>query len=172
MDIFDRAERAMGMTDEVWARHASNWSVFTRIPILPLLSLAIWSRVWLGGWALALVALCLVWVWLNPRVFPAPEFTDTWAAKGTFGERVFLNRKTIPIPDHHLRWGRLLSLASATGLPFLVWGLWALDPMATILGNLLVVLPKVWFVDRMVWLYEDMKDASPEYQSWLRKRPD
>lgn len=171
MDVFDRAERLMGMDDRVWARHASNWSVFTRIPILPALSLAIWARVWIGGWVTILLLGLLAWVWMNPRVFPAPSHTDTWAAKGTFGERVFLNRKTIPIPDHHLRWGLGLSFASATGLPFLVWGLWALDPMATILGNVLVVLPKIWFVDRMGWLYTDMKDASPEYQSWHRPKP-
>ncbi|NJM71476.1 MAG: hypothetical protein HC862_15300 [Scytonema sp. RU_4_4] len=27
----------------------------------------------------------------------------------------------------------------------------------------LVLLSKLWFIDRMVWLYEDMKDANPEY---------
>jgi hypothetical protein len=30
-----------------------------------------------------------------------------------------------------------------------------------------IMLGKLWFVDRMVWLYEDMKDATPEYRSWL-----
>ncbi|QTH73717.1 hypothetical protein [Pseudoalteromonas xiamenensis] len=38
-----------------------------------------------------------------------------------------------------------------------------------------------WFVDRMVWIYQDVKDLNPTYQSWLRtekqqshfrKRPD
>jgi uncharacterized membrane protein len=37
-----------------------------------------------------------------------------------------------------------------------------------LLGVVLLVMPKVWFVDRMVWLYEDMKDAHPTYQSWVR----
>ena len=37
----------------------------------------------------------------------------------------------------------------------------------TIFGVALTALGKLWFVDRMVWLYEDMKDARPEYRAWL-----
>lgn len=39
-----------------------------------------------------------------------------------------------------------------------VWGLAFLDPWPTILGAALMFLGKLWFVDRMVWLYEDLKD--------------
>ena len=168
MDVFERAERLMGMTDAVWARHASPWSVASRFTVLPLFALAVWSRVWIGWWAVLVVALVCVWAWWNPRAFPPPASTDTWAAKGTFGERVFLNRKTVPIPGHHERWGIALSWASATGVPFVTWGLWALEIWPTLLGILLIMLPKVWFVDRMVWLYEDMKDESEEYRGWMR----
>ena len=171
MDIFERAERIMGMTDEVWARHASPWSVATRFTILPLFALAVWSRDWIGWWALLAVGLVVFWAWYNPRAFPAPKSTDHWGAKGTFGERVFLNRRNVPIPAHHERWGLALGWASAVGIPFFAWGLWALSLWPTLLGTVLIVLPKVWFVDRMVWLYEDMKNASPEYQSWHREKP-
>jgi hypothetical protein len=30
------------------------------------------------------------------------------------------------------------------------------------------MLCKLWFVDRMVWLYEDMRQEMPEYRDWLR----
>ena len=73
----------------------------SRFTVLPLFALAVWSRVWIGWWAVLVVALVCVWAWWNPRAFPPPSSTDTWAAKGTFGERVFLNRKALPIPDHH-----------------------------------------------------------------------
>jgi len=36
----------------------------------------------------------------------------------------------------------------------------------TLLGLALTFLGKLWFVDRMAWLYEEMKDATPEYRSW------
>ncbi|MEM1299530.1 MAG: DUF6653 family protein [Pseudomonadota bacterium] len=28
--------------------------------------------------------------------------------------------------------------------------------------------PKMWFLDRMVWLYDDMAKTHPEYAAWLR----
>lgn len=31
---------------------------------------------------------------------------------------------------------------------------------------------KVWFLDRMVWLYEDMKEVTPEYSGWLYDNKD
>ncbi len=168
MDLFNLAERGMRMDETVWMRHANPWSVWTRFTCLPLIILAIWSRVWLGWWALVPLALALIWTWVNPRAFPPPVSTDNWASKGTFGERVFLNRRIVPIPSHHARWAVLLGALSALGLVPLLWGLWALDPVMTLLGLVLTVLPKVWFVDRMVWLYEDMKDAHPDYADWLR----
>lgn len=33
------------MSDAVWMRHAHPWSVWTRFTVLPLLIVAIWSRV-------------------------------------------------------------------------------------------------------------------------------
>ena len=167
MDLFKLAERGMAMDENTWARHSNPWSVWTRFSCLPLIILAIWSRVWLGWWALIAIGLALFWTWVNPRAFPPPNSTDNWASKGTFGERVFLNRKTIPIPTHHEHWAFVLGALSAVGLPALVWGLWQLDLVWTLLGLVLVVLPKVWFVDRMVWLYADMK-GHPDYAGWLR----
>ena len=31
-----------------------------------------------------------------------------------------------------------------------------------------MVLPKAWFVDRMVWIYHDTKDSDPTFASWLK----
>lgn len=169
MDFFRATERSMAMTDAVWMRHANPWSVWTRFTCLPLIILAIWSRIWLGWWALFPLVLAILWTWANPRVFPVPSTTDTWASKGTFGERVFLNRHNVPIPEHHRRWAIGLGAGSALGLIPLVWGIWVFDVTMTVLGIVLMVLPKVWFVDRMVWLFEDMKDADPTYDSWLRR---
>lgn len=87
---------------------------------------------------------------------------------GTFGERIYLNRKNETIPSHHLKACGLLQLLSAMGLPFFVYGIYALDIWVLILGNLWIMAFKAWFVDRMVWLYMDMKDSNPVYQSWFK----
>ena len=156
------------MDEASWSRHANPWSVYTRVPLLMLFALAIWSRVWIGWWALAPVAALMVWTWVNPRIFPAPKSTNNWASKGTFGERVWLNAKAVPIPAHHAWWARALSIASGLAVLPMAYGLYVLDPFAAFLGALLASLLKLWFVDRMVWLYEDMKDAHAPYAAWLR----
>lgn len=168
MDVTSAAERAMGMSDAVWARHASPWSVWSRFTCLPLLALAVWSRVWLGWWALVPVALALFWIWWNPRAFPPPARTDNWASKGTFGERVYLNRKAVPIPAHHELAASILAAGSGPGAVLLVYGLADLHLWATLFGLFATMVPKIWFVDRMAWLYQDMRDATPEYASWLK----
>ena len=169
MQLLRAAERLMAMDDAAWARHANPWSVWSRFTCLPLLALAVWSRTWLGWWALVPLALALVWTWYNPRAFAPPATTDTWASKGTFGERVFLNRKTVPVPRHHVRASKVLTAFSAVGMAMLIYGLIVLDAWATVGGLLVAIGSKAWFVDRMVWLYEDMKDATPEYAGWLRR---
>lgn len=172
MDVFRFSERLMSMDDAAWARHANPWSAWTRFSCGPLIVLAIWSRVWLGWWALLPLALALFWTWLNPRLFAPPAHSDHWASKGTFGERVFLNRRAVPIPAHHERVAKVLTLVSALGLLPLAYGLVVLDLPWTLLGLFVSIGAKVWFVDRMVWLYEDMKGASPDYAAWFRPPAD
>lgn len=168
MGLGRRLASAFGLDDRGWSRHASPWSVWTRVATLPLLVAAIWSRAWLGGWALAPVAVVLGWTWVNPRLFPPPRSTENWASKAVLGERVWLNRAAVPIPDRHRVVPHLLVGLSLVGTLMLVAGLVALEPWPTLMGTALAFLGKLWFVDRMVWLYEDMREATPEYRSWAR----
>lgn len=158
----------MAMDEATWARHASPWSVWTRVPILPLLALAVWSRLWLGWWCLVPIGALALWTYLNPRAFSPPATTDTWASKATFGERVWLNRGRVPIPPHHARFAHLLSVLSGFGLVPTVYGLITYEPFAVVLGVVWVVVAKMWFLDRMVWLYDDMRQEHTEYAAWLR----
>ena len=155
MDVFKLSERLMSMDDETWARHANPWSVYSRFTCLPLIVLAIWSRVWIGWWSLIPLALALFWTWYNPRAFPPIDKTDGWAFKGTQGERLFLNRKRVPIPPHHQAMATRLTLLSMAGVVIIIYGLVVLNPWATLCGLLLAIITKVWFVDRMVWMFDD-----------------
>ena len=153
VDIFAVCQQIMAMDEATWAKHANPLSVYSRMSILPLMSLAVISRVWLGGFALAPAIVVIIWAWWNPRAFGPPKTTDSWAAHGTFGERVFLNRAEIPIPQHHARWAIGLGFLSGLGTLPWVYGLWSFDYGAVLLGLALMIGGKVWFVDRMVWLY-------------------
>jgi|GEM_PF-2315091 len=81
-------------SDEAWLRHTNPWSAYSRFSMLPLLAISFWSRVWLGWWALVPIIIVLLWLWLNPRIFPRAKSTDNWASKAVLGERVWMNRKT------------------------------------------------------------------------------
>ena len=151
----------MAMNDATWERHANPWSVWTRVPLLALFALILYWRDALGGWLWPTLGLLALWALVNPRAFPPPASLDSWASKGVLGERIWLNRKAVPIPRHHARWAMGLSLASGACLIPLAWGLYVLDPWATAFGALGASALKLWFVDRMVWLCQDMADAAP-----------
>lgn len=155
MDIFSAAERLMRMDDATWARHANPLSVWSRFSCLPLITLAIWSRVWLGWAALVPLALALGWTFVNPRLFAPPARLDRWASRGVLGERVFLDRAARGVAGHHIRAGRVLTGISVVGLVPLAWGLWRIDAWAVMCGLSVTMLGKVWFVDRMVWVLQD-----------------
>ena len=155
-DPFAFAERLMAMRDADWRRHANRWSGLTRFTCLPLLVLAIYSRVWIGWWALLPTALALGWIWWNPRAFPVPRDFGSWMSRGVLGERIFLDRANRDLPGHHLAAANLLALASLPGAILLIWSLVVLSPLGAVTGTVLTILPKTWFVDRMVWLHVDV----------------
>lgn len=156
--FYKRLEALMSMVDATWRRHANPWSGWTRLSAVPLIVLAIWSRVWIGWWALLPLALALLWTWANPRAFPPPARFDAWMKRGVMGERILLDAGP-DVPAHHRRAAAVLSWLSLPGTLLMAWGLWVLDPLATGAGMLLAILPKFWFLDRMVWLHADWRAA-------------
>lgn len=140
------------MSDEAWRRHANPWSVYTRFAAVPLMILAIWSRVWIGWWALVPVAAVTVWLLINPHVFAAVGPLG-WAAKGIYGERLWLLENDRVTPDCRavLRW---LIVPGLAGFALLAWGLMTLSVWPTVFGGTLIVLTQLWRIDRLGQLYE------------------
>jgi hypothetical protein len=167
MTLERKIAKTFALDNETWLRHANPWSVILRNTVLPILIFALWSRLWLGWWALVPVALALLWTWFNPRIFPAPASFDNWASKAVFGERVWLNRDIIPVPVHHRTTPNILSAVSAIAMLFIFWGVFTFGLWPTIFGMAFVYTGKLWFLDRMVWLWEDMKEVNEEYRNWV-----
>ena len=69
----------MSMDGTAWRRHANPWSVYSRTTVLPLFALAVWSRVWIGRWSLAVIACVIAGKRLNPRLFQMQRHQDGWA---------------------------------------------------------------------------------------------
>ena len=155
------------LTDENWRKHSNPWSVWTRYSVLPLIIFSFWSRIWIGWWCLIPGILAILWMFFNPVFFSPPKSTKNWASKSVLGERVYLNRDKVPIPSQHKTpLIKILNGISSVGILLAIWALVALSVWGAITGILLAYLGKSWYLDRMVWLYEDMKHSTKEYESW------
>ena len=156
------------LDEEGWERHANPWSVWTRVATWPALMFVLWSFHWFGWWSLPPLAVVAGWLALNPHAFPPPASTKSWASRAVLGERVYLLREFHPIPLEHVNAATLLSIGSGVGALFMGAGLLTREPTTFLVGGVVVLLCKLWFIDRMVWLYEDMRREVAEYQAWLR----
>ena len=162
--------KLFGLEGDRWMRHANPVSVWTRFAVLPLLALAIWSRQWIGWWSLAAVAAVLVFLVVNPLLFPPPRSTRNWASKGVLGERIWTERGKLDLPAQFRGSGVLYATYAiqVVGLAVMAYGLVELDLLAVVSGLVIMQTAKAWFIDRMVLLFEDMKARSPEYAAWER----
>ena len=155
------------LTDENWMKHANPISVWSRYSVLPFILFSFWSRIWIGWWCLVPVVLSLLWLFFNPILFNKPKSTQNWASKAVLGERVYLNRDKIPLPEHHVTpLINILNTISFIGLVLAIWSVVYYSIWGAVFGITLTYIGKSWFLDRMVWLYEDMKDDNAEYKSW------
>jgi hypothetical protein len=159
MSMDTRMARAFGLEGDSWQRHANPWSVYTRIPIPPLLVAAIWSRHRIGWWSLVPVGLVGAWTAVNPRAFPPPRSLDHWASRGVLGETVWAKRKEVPVPARHRVAPVVLGAVSAAGVPFVARGLVVRDGWMVLFGLAVQMAGKVWFIDRMAILHDDVAPA-------------
>jgi hypothetical protein len=74
------------------------------------------------------------------------------------------------VPAHHVRAANVLSWLSLPGAGLMVWGLWALWWEGAVFGMILALLPKLWFLDRMVWLHRDWVAAGRRCRGIRRMR--
>jgi hypothetical protein len=159
MTLDARTAQLFGLDDEGWARHANPWSVYTRIPIPVLLAAAVWTRSRIGWRSLAPVAVVCAWAVANPRAFPPPRSLDSWASRGVLGETVWGKRTETPLPRHQRVAPNVLAAVSALGVPFIVRGLVVRDGWMVAFGLAVQVGAKVWFIDRMALLYDEVAAA-------------
>jgi hypothetical protein len=147
--------KAFGLTDEGWQRHANPWSVYTRIPIPALFALAVWSRTWIGRRSLLPIAAVCAWTAVNPRAFPPPRSVDRWASRAVLGEQLWVDSRKKGTPSPRRLAPLVLTGINTAGMAVLVRGLVVLDPWMTATGLAVHMAGKNWFLDRMVWHYDD-----------------
>ncbi|GGB54787.1 hypothetical protein GCM10011316_28570 [Roseibium aquae] len=133
---------------------------------------ALWSNASLGPWlAIGFAIAVLVVLSGLSSLLPPARRSESWAARATYGERIWMNRLAVPVCQADARPVSMLSLAGITGMAVMAGGAWLNDPV--ILGGGLAVYLAARFVffDRLGALYVKMKGAHPLYRFWAM-RPD
>lgn len=166
MDLFGAAERMMAMDESAWSRHANPMSGYTRIAGGSALFFALYSAHWIGWWSLLPIALTVAWLVVNPRAFPPPKTADKWMTRGVLGERVFLNRKAVPIPEGFVIANGITTALAALFSVLAIWGVVTGDFWFAFTAWHGAAVSKLWFVDRCAWLFDTMKDRHPTYRAW------
>ena len=117
---------------------------------------------------MAAVALALVFMMVNPLLFPPPRSTRNWASKGVLGERIWSDRGKVELPPQFRGSGVTYATYAfqVAGLAVMAYGLVELDLLAVVSGLLITQAAKAWFIDRMVLLFDDLKARVPEYAAW------
>jgi hypothetical protein len=162
-----RVARWFGLEGDSWMRHANALSVWTRFSCMSLIALAVWSRVWIGWYSLLPIAVTVTWLFVNPRFFGVPASTRNWASKSVFGERIWLERESVALPPSFVSHVPNLANAYASvGLVAVISGLVVLEVWTVVAGIVVMHGAKLWYLDRMVLLFEVMKERHPRYAAW------
>jgi len=162
MTLEKQIAKIFNLKGDNWMKHANPWSVWTRFATLPFLIFAIWSRVWIGWYSLIPIIILIMWLVINPTLFKKPKSIDNWGSKAVIGEKYWSERKKNPVPRRHKVTIIILTILQTIGGIILMIGLWKLEVNLTIIGAITVYLSKMWFLDRMVWIYEDMTKPNEE----------
>ena len=156
MTLEKQIAKIFNLKNDNWMKHANPWSIWTRFATLPFLILAIWSRIWLSWYSLIPILVLVLWLIINPTLFKKPKTFDNWGSKSVLGEKFWSERKQKSVPKYHKIPILILTILQTLGGIILIIGLWKLAIYFTIIGTIIVYFSKMWFLDRMVWIYEDM----------------
>jgi hypothetical protein len=166
MNIESSLAQLFGLEGDRWLRHANPKSVYSRFPVLFMIAFSVWSRVWLGRYFLLPLAVSLLWTVLNPRLFDEPESFHSWAAKGVLGERIWKDRDSHNISTGWARQTHALNVVQLLAMGPLLLGLYTLQFWMMTTGLTVAFVTKLWFFDRMVWLFENHKE-NETVREWL-----
>ena len=138
------------LSDKTWERHANPWSGWTRVLSMPALAVGLYLH---SFWILGVV---VIWLIVNPIIFPKPKSVDNWMSKGVLGEKLYFKdgkklKKDLPT---------LLNVLNVpVFISFIYFG-WQQELLPVVLAGLLTMTIKFWFIDRMVALIE--KEAASD----------
>ncbi|ADQ67485.1 hypothetical protein C499_18819 [Halogeometricum borinquense DSM 11551] len=127
--------------DLFWERHSNPWSAGTRFLGTPALIYAIYRR------DRRLLAATLVFLAVNPVLFPRPVRTDNRLSRYVLAEREWLNHGNETMS---LDYPNVLNVLNIPMTLYAVGSALRRDPVGSVLGTLGVMGLKLWWVEAIV----------------------
>lgn len=130
------------LSEKTWEKHANPWSGWTRVLSMPGLALGLYLH---NFWILGAV---VVWLIVNPMLFPKPKSVDNWMSKGVLGEQLYYKDGKKLMKDLPT----LLNILNIPTFAAFLYFSWQQELIPMILAGLLTMTIKFWFIDRMALL--------------------
>ncbi|WP_269582369.1 DUF6653 family protein [Roseibium sp. Sym1] len=148
---------------------ASATAVLSKVLAPAVLSLGLWSKVWLGGAFAGLLCLvALILLVLAPK-FPGMNIVRfNWARQVGFGEKIWLNRMVIPVPQGLNYRLTTLYMVFWSGVLVALWGGLATLPLLSATGLAVAYSAQFACFVKLIHLYRVMKDKYPLYRFWSK----
>jgi uncharacterized protein DUF6653 len=108
-----------------------------------------------------------VFLIINPRLFPPPRSTQSWASKAVLGERIWVREHFRFPPQLHAPVSYVIFALSLANLLVLIGAIIGADAPLMVISGANVLILKSWLNDRMVWLFTERARDEPEYARWL-----
>ena len=127
------------LSEKTWERHANPWSGWTRVLSMPALAIGLYlHNVWILG-------AVVIWLVVNPMLFPKPKSVDNWMSKGVLGEQLYYKngkklKKDLPT---------LLNILNIPVFVAFLYFSWQQEVTTMVFAGLLTMTIKFWFIDRM-----------------------
>ncbi|QIB74056.1 hypothetical protein GL213_09535 [Halogeometricum borinquense] len=129
------------LEDTFWERHANPWSAGTRFLGFPALIVALYRR------DRRLLAATLVFLAVNPVLFPRPARTDNRLSRYVLAEREWLNHGNETMSFDY---PNVLNVLNVPMTLYAVGSALRRDPVGSVLGTLGVMGLKLWWVEAIV----------------------
>ena len=134
-----------------WKRHSNPKSVWTRIPIAPVIAYAIYRRSW------RLLTLAVLWAIVNPIFFSPPEDEDPWMTRGVLAQQWWIRK------EGHGFLGasgpNIFSTAGVLSAIYTLYAAWQQRPLKTALGTMLTIVLNFWWLRQLVVRYDRQEQS-------------
>ena len=129
-----------------WKRHSNPKSVWTRIPIAPVVAYAIYRRSW------RVLLLAGLWGIVNPIFFSPPEDEDAWMTRGVLAQQWWVRKEGNGILG--TSGPNIFSTAGVLTTIYTLYAAWQQRPLETALGTILTVVLNFWWLRHLIVRYD------------------